>query len=145
MYLVTVVKEFYSESPGCEVAGLFTTPENAALAKEKVEAYLTKEEYEDFQVFVSFMQPDHLAYYEMEETIATAPVMKEGSYTSVWDDGTTLVSRCIVNMSTRQVTILDSFDMDVQILEDEFLTLDGETQAVCSFTELSSSDQFWYE
>ena len=115
MYLVTVVKEFYSESPGCEVAGLFTTPENAALAKEKVEAYLTKEEYEDFQVFVSFMEPDHLAYYEMEETIATAPVMKEGSYTSVWDDGTTLVSRCIVNMSTRQVTILDSFDMDVQI------------------------------
>lgn len=97
MYLVTVVKEFYSESPGCEVAGLFTTPENAALAKEKVEAYLTKEEYEDFQVFVSFMEPDHLAYYEMEETIATAPVMKEGSYTSVWDDGTTLVSRCIVN------------------------------------------------
>lgn len=88
MYLVTVVKEFYSESPGCEVAGLFTTPENAALAKEKVEAYLTKEEYEDFQVFVSFMEPDHLAYYEMEETIATAPVMKEGSYTSVWDDGT---------------------------------------------------------
>lgn len=138
MYLVTVVKEFYSESPGCEVAGLFTTPENAALAKEKVEAYLTKEEYENFQVFVSFMEPDHLAYYEMEETIATAPVMKEGSYTSVWDDGTTLVSRCIVNMSTRQVTILDSFDMDVQILEDEFLTLDGETHAVCSFTELSS-------
>lgn len=142
MYLVTVVKE---DCTGCEVAGLFHTEEKALEAQEKIKAYLIQEECDAFEILIFSPDLDRLSYYDLDEVIAAHPKYVDGTYTSVWDDGIKLTSKCTVNMDTKMVMILESLDVDVRILENEYITLNGEDFDVCPLLERESEDQFWYE
>ena len=145
IYLVTVVKNIHDEVSGCEVAGVFSSNKNALEAKEKVEAYLTKQEETDFEVLVFSPDLNRLAYYDLNELITEHPDTVMGAYTSVWDGGISLTSKCIVNLETKEVTILESFDTDVDVLEEEYITLDGIEYDVVQKENKTSTRQFWYQ
>lgn len=145
IHLVTVMKNIHDEVSGCEVAGVFSSINNALEAKEKVEAYLTKQEETDFEVFISSPDLNKLAYYDLNELISGHPDTVTGTYTSVWDGGISLTSKCIVNLKTKEVTILESFDADVKVLEKEYITLDGIEYDIVRKEDKTSASEFWYQ
>lgn len=68
MYMVTAICNIY-ETNGVEVAGVFDDAEKAYEAKLKVEKWMEENEYEDYEVFVSHVAVNHIAWYEIEEDI----------------------------------------------------------------------------
>lgn len=68
MYMVTAIRDTY-ETNGVEVAGIFDTEEKAYEAKAKVVEWMEENEYEDYEVFVSPMSVNRIAWYEVEEDI----------------------------------------------------------------------------
>ena len=68
MYMVTAIKDT-CEANGVEVAGIFDTEEKAYEAKQKVEAWMEENEYEDYEVFVNPMDVNRIEWYEVEEDI----------------------------------------------------------------------------
>lgn len=69
--------------------------------------------------------------------------MKNGIYVSVWDGGYTLESACLVNEETHEITILETFDVDVDILENEYVMIDGIVFPACNITEYVG-DGYYY-
>ena len=68
MYMVTAIRDIY-ETNGVEVAGIFDSEEKAYEAKSKIEAWMEKEEYEDYEVFVNPVKVNHIAWYDIEADI----------------------------------------------------------------------------
>jgi hypothetical protein len=60
---------------------------------------------------------DYCGPYEQE------PKMAQATYVSVWDGGITLRSRATVNVKKRTVTIHECHDVDVEVLEEEYVEL----------------------
>ena len=52
-------------------------------------------------------------------------MIKNGTFTSVWDGGYEVTTNCKVNMETKEVFDIESVDVDVDILEEEYVTIDG--------------------
>lgn len=52
-------------------------------------------------------------------------MIKNATYTSVWDGGYEVTTDCKVNMKTKKVFDIKSADVDVDILEKEYVTIDG--------------------
>ena len=69
MYLVTAIRDIYSEGKGVEVAGIFDTEEKAYSAKAAVEKWMQDDEYEDYEIFVSPIEVNYLSWYEIEKYI----------------------------------------------------------------------------
>lgn len=69
MYMVTAVRDIYEAEYGVEVVGIFDTEEKAFKAKTKVAEWMEKEEYEDYEAFVSPVNVNHIDWYEIEEDI----------------------------------------------------------------------------
>ena len=68
MYMVTAIRNT-DETNGVEVAGIFDTEEKAYEARAKVAKWMEENEYENYEVFVSPMSVNRIAWYEVEEDI----------------------------------------------------------------------------
>ena len=70
-------------------------------------------------------------------------------YHSCWDDGIDIETNCKVNLKTKEVFDIEQADVegfDLEILEDEFIEIDGCQYAVYPKSELEEgSNSYWRE
>lgn len=62
---------------------------------------------------------------------ASGPNVVKGTYTSVWDGNIQLDSPCIVDLQTKRIEVQGSYDLDVEVLESEYVTIAGHQYSVC--------------
>lgn len=74
-------------------------------------------------------------------------MIKNGTFTSVWDGGYEVTTNCKVNMETREVFDIEMADCDgFEYLEKEYITVDGEEYPVFQISDITEDDdEFWYE
>lgn len=76
-------------------------------------------------------------------------MIKNATFTSVWDGGYEVTTDCKVNMETREVFDIAMVEVDesLEILDYEYITLDGADYAVLNANEEDGVDKsdFWYE
>lgn len=46
------------------------------------------------------------------------------NYVSIWDDGIQLTSTCFIDSKTGLVEVLENHDVNVEVLDDEFIDLE---------------------
>ena len=72
-----------------------------------------------------------------------------GLYVSEWDDGIEIQSEAVIDLETKEVTIgkhlydYDFDSMDLEILNREFIVIDGEEYPCC--VKGSADGDYWYE
>ena len=71
-------------------------------------------------------------------------MIKNATFTSVWDGGYEITTNCKVNMSTKQVFDVERAEVDdiLDVLETEYITVDGIDYPVSCDKE---ETEFWYE
>lgn len=70
-------------------------------------------------------------------------MVKEGTFTSVWDNGHTVTSKCKVNIETMEVFDIETVYVDgLDILEREYITIDGKQYPVSESRE--NDGGYWY-
>ena len=69
-------------------------------------------------------------------------MIKSAAFTSVWDGGYEITTGCKVNMETKEVFDIEKVDIDADVLEYEYITLDGNEYSVSRDKE---DTDFWYE
>lgn len=69
--------------------------------------------------------------------------MKNGIYVSVWDGSTALESACLINETTHEITILETFNVDVDILETEYVIIDGVQFPACNADEYDGNGYYY--
>lgn len=73
----------------------------------------------------------------------------KGLYISEWDDGVEIVSEAVIDLETKEVTILEhlyyyDFDsLDLEILNREYVTIHG-VEYPCYRKNDAENDSFWY-
>jgi hypothetical protein len=77
-------------------------------------------------------------------------MIKNTTFTSVWDDGYEVTTNCKVNMETREVFDIEMAEVDesYEQLDYEYITLDGKTYVVYNAedgTDGLEETNFWYE
>lgn len=76
-------------------------------------------------------------------------MIKNATFTSVWDSGYEVTTNCKVNMETREVFDVEKAEVDKSLehLDNEYITLDGVDYAVLNANEEDDIDKsdFWYE
>lgn len=68
-------------------------------------------------------------------------MIKNATYTSVWDGGFAVTTNCKVNMETKEVFDIETVDVDVDILEYEYVTIDGKEYPVSN----DEDTEYWYD
>ena len=77
-------------------------------------------------------------------------MIKNGTFTSVWDGGYEVTTNCKINMETHEVFDVEIAEVDdsLEQLDYEYITLDGEKHIVYNAEDgtdgLEEAD-FWYE
>ena len=72
-------------------------------------------------------------------------MIKSATYTSIWDGGHAITTDCKVNMDTKEVFDIEPIDVDVDILENEYVTIDGKQYPVARKDEIENNNGYWYE
>ena len=57
-------------------------------------------------------------------------MIKNATFTSVWDDGYEVITNCKVNMETKEIFDIKSVDIDVDILKEEYVTINDKKYSV---------------
>ena len=70
-------------------------------------------------------------------------MIKNGTFTSIWDGGYEVTTNCKINMETKEVFDIEMAEVGdaVDILEAEFVTIDGIDYAVSN----DDITEYWYE
>ena len=70
-------------------------------------------------------------------------MIKNGTFTSVWDGGYEVTTNCKVNTETREVFDIEIAEVDdsLDVLEAEFVTIDGIDYSVSNDDE---DTEYWY-
>ena len=70
-------------------------------------------------------------------------MIKNATFTSVWDSGYEVTTNCKVNMETKEVFDIEMAKVDdsLDVLEAEFITIDGIDYAVSN----DDMTEYWYE
>ena len=73
-------------------------------------------------------------------------MIKNATFTSVWDGGYKVTTDCKVDMETREVFDVEMSEVDdsLEILDFEYITIDGEDFDVFSIDEVKDTN-FWYK
>ena len=73
-------------------------------------------------------------------------MIKNATFTSVWDGGYEVTTDCKVDMETRMVFDIELIEVDESLehLDREYITIDGEEFDVFSVDEVEDGN-FWYE
>ena len=69
MYIVTAIKDTYDSECGIEIVGIFDIEDKAYLAKSEVEEWMESNGYENYEVFVSTMDVNHIEWHEINKKI----------------------------------------------------------------------------
>lgn len=81
-------------------------------------------------------------------------VVKNGLFTSVWDEGFEITTKCKVNTETKEIFDIEVSESNtdaVEQLDEEYVTIDGiNYHAVTAeyanlYPEEMDEDTFWYE
>lgn len=74
-------------------------------------------------------------------------MIKNATFTSVWDGGYEVTTNCKVNVKTREVFDIEVADFDgLEFLEKEYITVDDEEYPVFQVSDITEEDnEFWYE
>lgn len=69
-------------------------------------------------------------------------MIKNGTFTSVWDGGYEVTTNCKVNMETKEVFDIEKANVNnsLDILEAEFVTIDGVDYSVSN----DDTTEYWY-
>ena len=72
-------------------------------------------------------------------------MIKNATFTSVWDGGYEVTTNCKVDMETREVFDIEMREVDESLehLDNEYITIDGEDFNVFSVDEVEDAN-FWY-
>ena len=72
-------------------------------------------------------------------------MIKNATFTSVWDGGYEVTTNCKVDMETREVFDIEMREVDESLehLDNEYITIDGEDFDVFSVDEVEDAN-FWY-
>ena len=72
-------------------------------------------------------------------------MIKNATFTSVWDGGYEITTDCKVDMETREVFDIEMREVDESLehLDNEYITIDGEDFDVFSVDEVEDAN-FWY-
>lgn len=72
-------------------------------------------------------------------------MIKNATFTSVWDGGYEVTTNCKVDMETREVFDIEMREVDESLehLDNEYVTIDGENFDVFSVDEVEDAN-FWY-
>lgn len=68
-------------------------------------------------------------------------MVKKATYTSVWDGGYEITTSCKINMETKEVFDIEIVDQDVDVLEGEYVTIDGKKYSVSN----TGNEAYWYD
>lgn len=68
-------------------------------------------------------------------------MIKNATFTSVWDGGCEVTSNCKVNTETKEVFDIGVIDIDMDILEEEYVTIDNVDYPVSR----DEDTEYWYE
>lgn len=73
-------------------------------------------------------------------------MIKNATFTSVWDGGYKVTTDCKVDMETREVFDIEMSEVDdsLETLDFEYITIDGEDFDVFSINEVKDTN-FWYK
>ena len=73
-------------------------------------------------------------------------MIKNATFTSVWDGGYEVTTDCKVDMETRKVFDIELIEVDESLehLDREYITINGEEFDVFSVDEVEDGN-FWYE
>lgn len=77
-------------------------------------------------------------------------VIKNGLFTSVWDGGFEITTKCKVNTETREIfdiEVSESTADAVNELDEEYVTIDGEDYPAANYDDIDEDDEetYWYE
>lgn len=75
-------------------------------------------------------------------------MIKNATFTSVWDGGYEVTTNCKVNMETREVFDIELAEVDesFEILEKEYVVIDDVEYPVFQLSDIVEEDnEFWYE
>lgn len=70
-------------------------------------------------------------------------MIKEATFVSEWDGGTKIISSCKINTETNEVFDIESVDCDVDVLNKEYIIIDGTEHNVYPEDE-AGTNEFWY-
>ena len=72
-------------------------------------------------------------------------MIKDATFTSVWDDGIEVTTHCMVNTETKEVFDIEAdysaSNLYLDILNKEYVTIDGEDYPISS----DGSTEYWYD
>lgn len=72
-------------------------------------------------------------------------MIKEAKFTSVWDDGNSVIeTKCKVNTETNEVFDIEVVSCVAGILDEQFITIDGEDYDVYQKDE-AKKGKYWYD
>lgn len=57
-------------------------------------------------------------------------MIKNATFTSVWDGGYEVITNCKVNMETKEIFDIETVDINVDILEEEYVTINNKKYSV---------------
>lgn len=77
-------------------------------------------------------------------------VVKNGLFTSVWDGGFEITTKCKVNTETKEIfdiEVSESTADAVNELDEEYVTIDGVDYSAANHDDIDEDDKktFWYE
>lgn len=94
--------------------------------------------------------PVRLTCDELSNKMEDLTMIKNGTFTSVWDVGYEVTTNCKVNMETKEVFDVEMAEVDdsFEQLDYEYITVDGEKHIVYNAedgTDGLEDTDFWYE
>lgn len=73
-------------------------------------------------------------------------MIKDATFTSVWDGGVAVTTNCKVNLETREVFDIEPVDIDgVDTLDEEYVTIDGKNYSTARDAKDDPEFEYWYE
>ena len=69
------------------------------------------------------------------------------TFVSVWDGGTAIETECKINTITREVFDIISVEADVDVLERQYVIIDGQEYDVVCVDEVEDvgENEYWFE
>lgn len=117
-----------------------------------VEAMLTNDANNVFGAFTGVSAETFMEKYMLvpNETMRHRDEECEATYYSLWDGDILLESQCMVNLKTREIFNIEPSGVSgdsVNVLEEEYVEIDGIKAPACRKDELDEDDMFtfWYE
>lgn len=70
----------------------------------------------------------------------------KGAFVSIWDGNVYIETSCKINLETKEVFDIQTSSYNGDILEKEYVIIDGEEYPVFQLSDITEEDdEFWYD